>query len=68
MFDNIAAREIEDLREELQKLVVELNGDLQHPRVMELSTRLDQLIVAWQKSALSDIPAGRKRRRRKKTS
>ena len=66
MFDNVAAREIEDLREQLQKLVVQLNGDLQHPQVMELSARLDQLIVAWQKSALSATPAGRKRRRRRK--
>ena len=41
MFDNVAAREIEDLREQLQKLVVQLNGDLQHPQVMELSDRLD---------------------------
>ena len=66
MFDNVAAREIEDLREQLQKLVVQLNGDLQHPQVMELSARLDQLIVAWQKSTLRDTPAGRKRRRRRK--
>ena len=66
MFDNFAAREIEDLREQLQNLVVKLNGDLQHPQVMELSARLDQLIVAWQKTALNDTPAGRKRRRRRK--
>jgi lipopolysaccharide biosynthesis protein len=47
--------EIEDLRNLLTKVVVANNGNLNHPDVVELSTRLDRLIVDYERlKAASD--------------
>ncbi len=47
--NNQLDEQIEALREELHALVVEYEGNMQHPDVQELSSRLDKLIVVWQK-------------------
>lgn len=42
-------KEIERLRDELNILVTRVEGNLGHPEVMELSGKLDKLIVECQK-------------------
>lgn len=46
---NFREEQIELLRNRLNSLVAQQGGNLQHPEVIELSSKLDQLIVNWQK-------------------
>lgn len=41
--------EIENLRNLLTKVVMANNGNLKHPDVVQLSTRLDRLIVDYER-------------------
>lgn len=46
---NFREEQIELLRNRLNLLVAKHGGNLQHPEVIDLSTKLDQIIVCWQK-------------------
>lgn len=67
--NNQLDEQIEALREELHALVVEYEGNMQHPDVQELSSRLDKLIVVWQKQKQQPDEVVRpKKRKRKRNS
>ena len=66
--NNQLDEQIEALREELHALVVEYEGNMQHPDVQELSSRLDKLIVVWQKQKQQPDEVIRPKKRKRATN
>lgn len=66
--NNQLDEQIEALRDQLHALVVGYQGNMQHPDVQELSSRLDKLIVVWQKQKQQPDEVIRPKKRKRATN